>query len=301
MQAKKSLCHPRYLGHWLLIGMLWAVVHLPGRMRVGRMLGRVLAKILPYRSKVIDYNLKIAFPELDDTARQKLVREVTENIGAGLVETGMAWFWRDAALQKRTRFSADERSLALLRSGAPVVLAGSHNTMLELGMRLAAFHIRSGATYRPLRNPFFNHIIHHYRSRLSPDLLQFRDMRNILRVLREGGNIWYALDQDMGGRVSVFAPFFGRDVACVDIIPQLHRRTGAHLVPIFFWREVDGGYRVHVAAEIPVAGRDSVAVMSDFNALLEAHIRAHPAQYFWVHRRFKTKPDGSREPYPGKD
>ena len=125
-------------------------------------------------------------------------------------------------------------------------------------------------------------------------------MRNTLRLLREGKNIWYALDQDMGERVSVFAPFFGRMVACVDIIPQLHTRTGAHLVPFFFWREDDGHYRVHLFAPIAVAGRSSEAIMGDFNALLEAEIRKRPAQYFWVHRRFKTRPDGTREEYPHK-
>lgn len=301
MQAQKSLYHPRYWGYWLLIALLWLVVHLPGRMMLGRLLGRVLTKALPYRGKVIDHNIKIAMPELDDAARARLVQEVAENIGVGLIETGMAWFWSDKALRRLVKFSADPQALALVQSNAPVVFAGSHNTMLELGMRLAAFYIASGATYRPLRNPFFNQIVLHYRNRIAgAELLQFRDMRNTLRLLRQGKNIWYALDQDMGSRVSVFAPFFGRDVACVDILPQLHQRTGAHLVPLFFWREANGQYRVHLGAEIPLARRNSVEIMTDFNALLESEIRRYPAQYFWVHRRFKTRADGSREAYPDK-
>ena len=113
--------------------------------------------------------------------------------------------------------------------------------------------------------------------------------------------IEYALDQDMGERVSVFAPFFGLPAASVDILPQLHQRTGAQLVPVFMWREADGHYSVRLAAPIAVAGRDSVAIMSEFNALLEAEIRAHPGQYFWVHRRFKTLPEGGRRHYPEKD
>lgn len=301
MQAKKSLYHPRFWGHWCLIALLWLVVHLPGRMMIGRLIGRLLIRALPYRGKVIARNLELAMPELDAAQREKLVREVAENIGVGLIETGMAWFWSDKALQRITRFSADPQALALVRSDEPVVLAGSHNTLLELGMRLAAFNIEAGGTYRPLRDPFFDQIVFHYRNRIAAsELLQFRDMRNTLRLLREGKNIWYALDQDMGERVSVFAPFFGRMVACVDIIPQLHTRTGAHLVPFFFWREDDGHYRVHLFAPIAVAGRSSEAIMGDFNALLEAEIRKRPAQYFWVHRRFKTRPDGTREEYPHK-
>lgn len=302
MQVKKpSLYHPRYWGHWLLLGILWLLVHVPGRMAIGRFLGRLMMRVWPYRGKIIDHNLKIAMPELDDAARAKLVREVAENIGVGLIETGMAWFWSDKAALPLMRFSADPKSLALVQGNAPVILAGSHNTLLEFGMRLATTHIKAGATYRPLRDPFFNYFVYHYRNRIAgAELLEFRDMRNTLRLLREGKNVWYALDQDMGERVSVFAPFFGREVACVDILPKLYQRTGAHLLPIFFWRESDGHYRVHLGKEIPVAGRDSVEIMTDFNALLEQEIRAYPAQYFWVHRRFKTLPDGSREAYPGK-
>ena len=283
-----------------MLGLLWLIVHLPGRMAIGRMLGRVLVRVLPYRGRIIAHNLALAMPEWDDAARARLARDVAENIGVGVVETGMAWFWSDKALQRITRFSADSEALRLVQSDEAVVLAGSHNTLLELGMRLLSFYIEAAGMYRPLRDPFFDSVIYRHRSRLAKEMVNFRDMRSTLRVLKAGGNIWYALDQDMGERVSVFAPFFGLPAASVDIVPQLHQRTGAHLVPVFMWREADGYYSVRLAAPIAVQGRDSVAIMTEFNALLEKEVRAHAGQYFWVHRRFKTRPDGQAQAYPHK-
>lgn len=304
MQAKTSstpsLAHPRFWGHWLLLALLWLIVHLPGRMAIGRLLGRMLVRILPYRARIIDHNLTLAMPELRADARAALTRDVAENIGVGMVETGMAWFWSDKALKRITRFSADPAALALVQSQQPVVLGGPHNSLLELGVRLLSFYVSAAGMYRPLRDPFFNAMVYRYRRRLARELVNFRDMRHTLRLLQNGENLWYALDQDMGERVSVFAPFFGVPAASVDILPQLHQRTGAHLVPAFMWREADGCYSVRLAAPIALSGRDSEAIMQEFNALLEKEVRAHPGQYFWVHRRFKTRPDGSQEAYPGK-
>lgn len=301
MQAKKSLCHPRFLGHWLLLGLLWLVVHLPGRMAIGRFLGRMLVRFAPYRSRIIAHNLALAMPEMRESERMQLLKEAAENIGVGIIETGMAWFWSEPALRRISRFSADPQALALVQSKTPVVLCGSHNTLLELGVRLLSFYVPAAGMYRPLRDPFFDAMIYRKRRAIARDLVSFRDMRHTLRLLQEGENLWYALDQDMGERVSVFAPFFGLPAASVDILPQLHQRTGAQLVPVFMWREANGHYSVRLAAPIAVAGRDSVAIMSEFNALLEAEIRAHPGQYFWVHRRFKTLPEGGRRYYPEKD
>ncbi|MDO5091080.1 MAG: lipid A biosynthesis acyltransferase [Cardiobacteriaceae bacterium] len=301
MQAKKSFIHPRYLGHWLALGLLWLIVHLPGRMALGRFFGRLLLRLAPYRGRIIARNLALAFPELSEKARENLLRDAAENIGVGVIETGMAWFWSERALRRISRFSADPEALKLVQGGTPVVLCGSHNTLLELGVRLLSFYVPAAGMYRPQRDAFFDDMIYRKRRAIARDLVSFRDMRNTLRLLQEGENLWYALDQDMGERVSVFAPFFGIDVASVDILPQLHRRTGAQLVPVFMWREADGHYSVRLAAPIAVEGRDSVAIMGEFNALLEAEIRAHPGQYFWVHRRFKTLPGGGRRYYPRKD
>ena len=297
-----QLLSPRYLGHWLISGLLWLLVQLPLRMAVGGMLGRLFYRILPYRRKISETNLRIAFPDLDDAARAHLLREHAKSVGRGIIETGMAWYLSEEKLRALSRFEADPASLALLRDPAvPVVLIGSHSTLMELGVRLLGLYVDAGGMYRPLNDPFYHHWIKHHRARAATELIHYKDMRHTLRFLQGGGNLWYALDQDMGPRVSVFAPFFGVDAASVNILPKLRARTGAHWIPVYMWREADNRYVVRVAPEIkPVAGESDTDVMRRVNTDYEREIRQHPEQYYWLHRRYKNRPDGSRYPYPEK-
>ena len=299
-----QLLSPRYLGHWLISGLLWLLVQLPQplRMAVGGMLGRLFYRILPYRRKISETNLRIAFPDLDDAARARLLREHAKSIGRGIIETGMAWYLSEKKLRALSRFEADPAALALLRDPAvPVVLIGSHSTLMELGVRLLGLYVDAGGMYRPLNDSYYHYWIKHHRARAATELIHYKDMRHTLRFLQGGGNLWYALDQDMGPRVSVFAPFFGVDAASVNILPKLRARTGAHWIPVYMWREADDHYVVRVAPEIkPVAGESDTDVMRRVNADYEREIRQHPEQYYWLHRRYKNRPDGSRYPYPEK-
>ena len=299
-----QLLSPRYLGHWLLSALLWLLVQLPQplRMTVGGVLGRLLYRLLPYRRKISETNLRIAFPDLDDTARARLLREHAKSVGRGIIETGMAWYLSEKKLRALSRFEADPESLALLRDpAAPVVLIGSHSTLMELGVRLLGLYVAAGGMYRPLNDAYYHYWIKHHRARAATELIHYKDMRHTLRFLQGGGNLWYALDQDMGPRVSVFAPFFGVAAASVNILPKLRQRTGAHWIPVYMWREADDHYVVRVAPEIkPVTGESDTDVMRRVNADYEREIRQHPEQYYWLHRRYKNRPDGSRYPYPEK-
>ena len=295
----RQLLSPRYLGHWLISALLWLLVQLPQplRMAIGGALGRLL-----YRRKISETNLRLAYPELDDAARARLLREHAKSVGRGIIETGMAWYLSEEKLRALSRFEADPASLALLRDPTtPVVLIGSHSTLMELGVRLLGLYVDAGGMYRPLNDPFYHHWIKHHRARAATELIHYKEMRHTLRFLQGGGNLWYALDQDMGPRVSVFAPFFGVAAASVNILPKLRARTGAHWIPVYMWREADGHYVVRVAPEIkPVAGESDTDVMRRVNADYEREIRQHPEQYYWLHRRYKNRPDGSRYPYPEK-
>ena len=300
----RQLLSPRYLGHWLIAALLWLLVQLPQplRMAIGDALGRLLYRLMPYRRQISETNLRLAYPELDDAARARLLRENAKSVGRGIIETGMAWYLSEEKLRALSRFEADPASLALLRDPAtPVVLIGSHSTLMELGVRLLGLYVDAGGMYRPLNDPFYHHWIKHHRARAATELIHYKDMRHTLRFLQGGGNLWYALDQDMGPRVSVFAPFFGVDAASVNILPKLRQRTGAHWIPVYMWREADGRYVVRVAPEIkPVAGESDTDVMRRVNTDYEREIRQHPEQYYWLHRRYKNRPDGSRYPYPEK-
>lgn len=300
MQDLKVLCHLKFLGYWLLLVVLWVIVMLPRAlsMRVGAWLGRLAFAVAKHRRMVSQTNVALAFPELDAAARAALLRRFAESVGQGFIETGMAWFWSSARLRKISRFEGDAAAIAKVQDDAvPVVLIGSHSTLMELGVRLLGIYVRSAGMYRPLKNRFFEHWIKFQRARAATELVHFKDMRHVLRILKDGGNLWYALDQDMGRRIGVFAPFFGVPASSVNILPKLRERTHAAWIPVFIWRE-GRSYVVKVCPEIvPVDGETEVAVMTRVNAVYEAEIRQHPEQYFWLHRRFKTRPDVNERLY----
>lgn len=299
----RPLYHPAFWGYWLLLALLWAIVQLPWkwRMGLGAFAGRLAFRLADHRRIVTQINIAKAFPEISEAERTTLTRRFSESIGQGFIETGMGWFWSDRALKKISRYEGDARSMALIADPeVPLVLIGSHSTMMELGVRLLGIYTDSAGMYRPLKNRFYDRWIKYQRGRAATELVHFKDMRHVFRVLKSGGNLWYALDQDMGPRVSVFAPFFGIEAASVNVLPKLKQRTGARWIPVFMWRE-GREYVVKVLPEIPsLPGDDDSAVMARVNAVYESEIRAHPEQYFWVHRRYKTRPDGSAHDYPDR-
>ena len=121
-----------------------------------------------------------------------------------------------------------------------------------------------------------------------------RDTRGILRALRRNEAIWYAPDQNHGGSNPVFAPFFGIPAATITATSRLARTSGAAVVPFIPTRLADGtGYRLTLYPALEqFPGASPEVDSARINAFLEARIREQPAQYLWVHRRFKTRPDG---------
>ncbi len=300
LQDLTPLFHPKFIGYWLMVAILWLLVQLPWRLRmgIGAQLGRLALVFAKSRQRISKINLQKVFPQLNKKEQQTLLRRYADSLGQGLIETGMAWFWSDKRLKQITRLEGDTDAIAKIKNPSqPVVLVGSHSTLMELGLRILGLYIDAAGMYRPLTNPFFEVWIKHHRRKSATDMVHFRDMRHVLKVLKSGGNIWYALDQDVGEKVSVFAPFFGIEACSVNILPRLTERTDAVWIPVFVWRE-GRGYVAYVLPEITqVEGQTDIEVATRVNALIEAEIRKHPEQYFWVHRRFKNRPGGEEKWY----
>lgn len=300
MQDLKPLLQIKFVFYWLMMALLCVVVYLPWRVRMflGVCLGWVFFKIKKKRLRILSVNLKKVLPELSEKEHAALCKECMDNVGRGVIETGMAWFFSEKRLRKISRFECDEKSLSKLQDpNQAVVLLGSHSTLLELGVRLLGIYVDSAGLYRPLDNAFYDAWIRFQRGRAATGLVSARDMRAVLRVLDKGENIWYALDQDMGRKSSVFVPFFGVEAATVNVLPRLKERSNAALIPVFMWRE-GREYVVRVLPELKSdAGEDAEALMARVNHVYEEEIRHYITQYFWVHRRFKTRPNPEDAPW----
>ncbi|MDN5849444.1 MAG: LpxL/LpxP family Kdo(2)-lipid IV(A) lauroyl/palmitoleoyl acyltransferase [Nitrococcus sp.] len=292
----------RYWSSWLGMGLLRCIARLPfpWALALGGLVGRLSYYLLPYRRRVVEANLALCLPDLTAAERNALVRENLRCTGRGLVEVGIAWWGKAALIQRLGHFEGLEHLRQALDEGRGVILLGAHFTPLELTGRIMLSQIPFQVIYRENRNPVIERFMRESRQRLYQQTHQRRDLRALVRALRERCVVWYPPDQDYGRSHSVFAPFFGIPAATITVTSRLARLTGATVIPTYGTaRRSATGYtiRLHPPLRNFPSG-DEVLDATRLNAVLEAEVRCHPEQYYWVHRRFKTRPDGAPEPYP---
>lgn len=306
MQARPRLTPrlfgPRYWFTWLWLGLAWLLVLLlPYRAQLwlGAGLGRLLAWLIPRRRRIAARNLELCFPELDSGERATLLQQHYRNLGIGIFETGIAWWWPDRRFARLLRFEGLEHLQKLGDRGA--LLLSLHLTSLEIGCSAISLKLCLDGMYRPNNNPVLDYVQRRGRERrVRTGRARPRDdLRGILKALRQGRILWYAPDQDYGPRRSIFAPLFGHKAATVTATARLAARTGAAVVPYTYFRRADGG-GYHIRVYTPLAAFPSGDDLTDatrINRLVEHYIRQCPAQYLWVHRRFKTRPPGEASLY----
>lgn len=301
----RRMLYPNFWGTWLAIGLLWLLVTLlpyPVLMRTGRCIGSLMRRFFRSREYVVERNMELAFPEFDPQQRKELVSEVFANAGMGVMETGMAWFWSDNRILKHT--SCDEAELEaakkLAEANTRTLVLTCHFVSLELMARMYALKVKPGiGVYRASDHPVWEYMQVKGRLRSNVALVDRTDPRSIIKALMQGYPIWYAPDQDYGRKASVFVPFFGVDkAASVTGTHDLAKVRGCVVQPSWTIRE-QGGYRLHIAAPLQdFPTEDAVADTARCNKIIENMIREAPAQYLWMHRRFKTAPEGEPPRYP---
>lgn len=293
-----SLSAPRYWPAWVGIGLIWLIARLPYRALywLGRSAGLLTAMLPGERRHVAQRNLQICLPELSDAERAHLLHATLSDLGLMLVEFALAWMGTDRAL---SRVPCDIEGLEHLddcrKQGRGVLLVGAHFSHLELCARLVSQRIRIAGMYRVMDNPVFEREVLHARLRYAQAMFTKDDILASVRYLKRGGTLWYAPDQDMRGKDSVFVPFFGVNAATITATHHLARLSGAAVIPFFHRRREDGrGYVLRLEAPlVDFPGADVVTDTARVNAQIERMVREAPAQYLWVHKRFKSRPPGA--------
>lgn len=294
--------HPAHPANWGqtagLIG-LWLLARLPYRigLAIGSACGAAAYWIARERRAVARRNLELCFPETSRDEREALVRANFRATGRSLVETALAWFGGAQVDRIPVTVHGEEHIRTALASGRPVIALSGHFLCVDLCARRLPDDLPMVAMYKPMnRKPVMNRAMLAARRRNVTDAVSKDDMRGLLRTLRRRLPIWYAGDQDYGRRHSVFAPFFGVPAATITALGRLAKMTGARVVPLFFFREPDGRYRIEFQPpldDFPTG--DDLEDATRMNRIIEAAVRRYPEQYLWMHRRFKRQEDrGSR-------
>lgn len=281
---------------------MWLVAQLPYSCiyRIGQAVGWILYCVPSHRHIVVATNIRLCYPHLDTAAQRRLVRNVFLHSGITLFETGFAWWASSKRVDRLCEVQGFEHVEQAIAAGKGVVLLGAHQTPLEMGGRCLTRLTTCHFFYRPVDNQAYNTVQSKYRYQHCGNIIRKNDPRGIFKSLKQGVCVWYTPDQDMGPKVSVFAPFYGIPAASVTAMSKIARISKAPLVPYFVYRKPNGrGFLLRFAAPlIDYPCGDEVQDATRVNQVLQQGIDQAPEQYLWLHRRFKTRPEGEPDLYP---
>ncbi|QLB41087.1 Kdo(2)-lipid IV(A) acyltransferase [Mannheimia pernigra] len=296
---QKAFLHPKYWGLWLGLGIFKLILCLPYPIlvKIGLGLGKVFTQLGfgKRRMQIARRNLELCFPHYSAEQITALVQENMKSVGMAIIETGMAWFWSDERILKWSKIEGEEYLKQSTRNNQGILLVGVHFLTLELGARIVGLYHQGIGVYRPNDNPLLDWIQFRGRIRSNKAMLDRKDVRGMIRVLKNGGMIWYAPDHDYGRRNSVFVPFFAVDEACTTAGSYMLLRSAPNTVVIPFSpiRNADySGYTIKISPPVDFSEcQDEVETAILMNKVVEREIMNVPTQYMWLHRRFKTRPN----------
>ncbi|EXI91957.1 MAG: Lipid A biosynthesis lauroyl acyltransferase [Candidatus Accumulibacter sp. BA-94] len=287
----------------LAVGLLWLLhwLPLPVLARCGNALGSLSFQIGRRRRHIVLVNLRLCFPELSEEQRQQLARAHFRVLGRSMLERSLLWWASTERLSRLITVVGDDHLRTLVEAGRPVLMLTPHFVGLDAGGAAIAMRFDCASIYAVQSNRVFDRLLLRGRQRFGDQLLLSRQepVRSSVRAMKAGRPLYYLPDMDFGRRDSIFVPFFGVQTATVPGLSRLARLAGATVVPCLTRILPDAaGYLVTVGE--PWQGfpsRDVEADTARMNAWIEQAVRSMPEQYYWVHRRFKTRPEGESRPY----
>ena len=283
------------------IFLLWLVhlLPLPFLAWLGRGLGLLIYAFVRERRQVALTNLRLCFPAWDEGERRRVARAHFQAFGRAFIEHGLPWWSSKARLQRLIRVEGLEHWQAV--SGRPVIWLAPHFVGLDMGGTRIITEWRGVSVYSRQKDPLLNRVLLRGRTRfVEPVLFSRQDgVRPVVRAVRQGLPLYYLPDMDLGSRDSIFVPFFGVPAATVTALARIARLANAVVVPAVT-RQLPGGagYVLRFYPAWTAFPTDDVAAdVRRMNAFIEERVREMPEQYFWLHKRFKTRPAGEAKLY----
>lgn len=270
-------------------------------MWLGVVTGKLMEKLMPYRMLVSKTNIRLCFAS-SGKDWQDIYRRHVLSIGKGVFEMATGWFVPPQRFVNRVQHIGYEDVDRALTSGRGVLFLGAHTTGLDFGAPLLNSRYATYFMYRKANNAVLDYIIVRGRLRSCPGVIEHTQLRDVFKHLKKGQCVWYGCDQDFGeGTKAVFAPFFGVSAYTLPYFAKIAKQTGAVIIPVAGFRdEQNGRFVVKYLPEIVVDGLDEQQAAEAMNRNIEQLINGYEDQYYWIHRRFKTRPDGEPALYPKK-
>ncbi|WP_372870249.1 LpxL/LpxP family Kdo(2)-lipid IV(A) lauroyl/palmitoleoyl acyltransferase [Shewanella sp.] len=295
-QFSNHLYHPKYWLLWFGVGLMRLLCMLPlsWQMRLGAGLGTLVRKLAGGRSNTAKRNLALCFPEMSEAEREALYKRNFEETGKAVFDTINAWWWSDSRVQKHMTIKGVEHMQQVLDGEQGVILFAVHCLPLEMGARILGQCHPGIGVYRPHNNAVMEYLQVKGRLRSNKGLVPKRDLRQMVRCLRNAEVVWYTADQDFGRSSAVFIPFFAvPDAATITGATTLAKLGKAKVLPFYVERNSDDkGYTMEIMPALDnFPGENEITDAIRGNQVVETLISRNLPQYMWLHRRFKTRPD----------
>lgn len=279
---------------YLLLLLLWLLhfLPLPILRAIGRFLGRVLFWIVIKRRKIALINLKKCFPNQSEEWIKKTALKHFECFACAVLDRTLGWWASEKRLKRLIRLKGEE--LIVENANKPIIILAPHFVGLDAGGVAMAQLRQMSSMFSNQKNPVFNEVLKKGRMRFNQPILVSRQdgLRRIVKTLKQNIPFYYLPDMDLGRKESIFVPFFDVSTATVPAMSRLCRLTGAKVLSCIT-KQVKDGYEVQVKAPFDENfGQNLEQDTARMNAYIAEEVLKMPQQYFWLHKRFKTRPEG---------
>lgn len=300
---KKKRRFKKQLLYWISLGILnslrlLALLPYPVLLQLGKGIGWILLKTSPSMVKNARINIELCFPNLSPTEKQQLLKKHFASLGMSAVETIYSgWAGKSRVKKLMANIHGLETFEKTVDAGEGVIILFPHLMSMYLAGNILGLNSKHqfSIMYHSPKNPALRKFMRDNLLKHVDQLFTRRDIKALIKHVRQGNIVWYAPDLDLGKRHSVFANFFGQPAATLVAPHRLARLTKAKVFTISFYRQSDG-YDIALKPLEQFPSKDEFADIQRINDEVEAAVRPHPEQYLLCYQRFRTQPDG-QSPY----
>ena len=265
---------------------------------LGWLFGWFLYAVVGSRRRVVQVNLALCFPQMSAARRRRLVQRVFARFAQAWLDRGWLWHADPAVVRARLRLTG---AVAELEGEEPVILFAPHFVGLDAGATAISQNVprRYLGIYTNQSNRIVDEWMRAGRARFSDARPVGREegVRVLVSALRRGEVMYLLPDMDFGTEQSVFVPFYGVAAATVTSLSRFARLGRAKVLPVLT-RMTPEGYEVRILPPWKDFPTDDVSADTALmNERLQGYIDQMPDQYYWVHKRFKSRPPGEPEVY----
>ncbi|MCK5901719.1 MAG: lysophospholipid acyltransferase family protein [Cocleimonas sp.] len=298
-----KLLHPRYLLTWIGLGFAALLSLMPTLIRhgIGKRIGRLIYAKNNKRRTIVLTNLAIAFPNLNETEQQQLAKQHLQWYGCALVDYSLLLFGSKRRLAKMVRIEGQEHIEKAQDQNKSVMILLAHSVMLEFAPMALGLHYDCYGSYKQAKNPVIDWLISKGRCRyIQYAVSRQQGLRQLIRGLIPQQLLIFLPDEDLGKDNAVFAPFFGLSKATLTTTARIATLGKAVSLPCFaYYDENNAKYVIKISPAIgayPTKDAETNAIL--LNQQLEALISQQPAQYLWLMKWYRTRPEGEAPLYP---